>query len=76
MSVSKATARPERAQLDSQAVLRELHKALAVAKCIRLAAEYGEYGEDNQIDFADAVAGLLILIENTTELLDQPEVSP
>lgn len=62
-----------RTQLDSQALLREQHKALAVAKCIRLAAEYGE---DQQIDLADAVAGLLTLMEGMAALLDQPDVSP
>lgn len=61
-------ARPQRAQLDSQALLRELQKALAVAKCIRLAAEYGE---EDALDIADALAGLLVLIEAATAMLDQ-----
>ena len=69
----KAKVRPQRARLDSQAVLRQLQTALAVAKCISLAAEYGE---DAEIDFADAVAGLLILMEGMAVLLDQREVSP
>ena len=64
----KVQARPQRAQLDSQALLRELQKALAVAKCIRLAAEYGE---DDDLDIADALAGLLVLIEATAAMLDQ-----
>jgi hypothetical protein len=31
-----------RAQLDCQPLLRELQRALVVARCIRVAAEYGE----------------------------------
>lgn len=69
----KAQARPQRTALDSQALLRELQKALAVAKCIRIAAENGE---DDALDIADALAGLLILMERPAALLDQPEVSP
>lgn len=61
--------RPQRAQLDSQ-VLRELQKVLAVTKCIRLAAEYGE---DDSLDFADALAGLLVLIEGVVALMDRLE---
>ena len=67
-----APPRPQRAQLNSQ-VLRELQKTLAVARCIRLAAEYGE---DDALDLADALAGLLILIERAAVLVDPPEVSP
>jgi hypothetical protein len=51
---SKARARPERAQRDPQALLRELQKVLAITRCIRLAAEYGE---NDALDFADALAG-------------------
>ena len=69
----KVQARPQRTALDSQALLRELQKALAVAKCIRLAAEYGE---DDAFDIADALAGLLIVMDAAAALLDQPEVSP
>ena len=68
----RAQTRPQRVQLDSQ-VLRELQKTLAVTKCIRLAAEYGE---DDALDFADALAGLLVLLEGAAVLLDQAEVSP
>jgi hypothetical protein len=57
----------------AQALLRELQKALAVAKCIRLAAEYGQ---DDSVDIADALAGLLVLMEGVAALLDQQEVSP
>jgi hypothetical protein len=69
----KARAQPERAHRDPQALLRQLQKALAITRCIRLAAEYGE---DDALDFADALAGLLILIEGAAALLDQQEVSP
>lgn len=65
----KAQMRSRRAALNSQALLRELQKALAVARCIRLAAEYGE---DEAVDIADALAGLLALIEGAAALLDQP----
>jgi hypothetical protein len=68
----KARARPQRAQLDSKALLRELQKAFAVATCIRLTAEYGD---DDALDIADALAGLLILLEGVVMLLDQPEMS-
>jgi hypothetical protein len=57
----------------SQALISELQKVLAVTKCIRLAAEYGE---DDSLDIADALGGLLILIEAAAVLLDQPEVAP
>jgi hypothetical protein len=69
----KAQGLPQPAQLDAHALLRELQKTLAVTKCIRLAAEYGQ---DDALDIADAVAGLLVLIEGAAALLDQPEVSP
>jgi hypothetical protein len=69
----KPQARLQPAQCDPQAPLRELQKALAVAKCIRLAAEYGE---DDALDIADALGGLLILMDGIAALLDQPEVSP
>jgi hypothetical protein len=68
----RAQARPQRAPLDPPALLRELQKALAVTRCIRLAAECGE---DDALDIADAFAGLLILMERAAALLDQPEVS-
>jgi hypothetical protein len=70
----KALARLQRPRLDSQALRRELQKALAVAKCIRLAVEYGE--NNDGLDVADALAGLLILMDGTAALLDPPEVSP
>lgn len=69
----RAQARPRRPQLDPPALLRELQKAVAVARCISLAAEYGE---DDALDITDALAGLLILIEGAAVLLDPPEVSP
>lgn len=70
MSRRKAPARPQRAACDPQALLRQLQKALAIARCIRLAVEYGD---DDDPDIADAVAGLLILLEAAAVLLDQPE---
>lgn len=70
MSRRKAPARPQRAARDPQALLRQLQKALAIARCIRLAVEYGD---DDVPDIADAVAGLLILLEAAAALLDQPE---
>jgi len=66
-------ANPAAKRIDAQALLRELQKALAVARCIRIAAEYAE---DDALDLADATAGLLILMEGAAVLLDQPEVSP
>jgi hypothetical protein len=73
MGRGKARVRPQRLQRHPKALLRELQKVLAVAKCIRLAAEYGQ---DDSVDIADALAGLLILMEGAAVLLDQPEVSP
>lgn len=64
-------ARPKRAQIDQQAMLRELQKALAVTRCIRFAAEYDEHDE---VDLADALAGLLVLMEEMASLLDEREV--
>jgi hypothetical protein len=69
----KTQVRPQRAALDSQTLRRELQKALAVAKCMRLAAEYDE---DDALDIADALAGLLIVLEGTAVLLDQSEAQP
>lgn len=57
---------------DQQALLRQLQKTLAVARCIRLAADHSE---DDQLDLADALAGLLILMQRTAAMIDQPEVS-
>jgi len=73
MNAGKTRARAKRAQLDPQALLRELQKAIAVAKCISLAADYGE---DDGVVLADALAGLSILLEGVAALLDPPEVSP
>jgi hypothetical protein len=64
-----AIMRPESTQEDQQA-LRQLQIAVAVAKCIGIAAEYSE-GDD--IDLADAVAGLLQLMQPATSVLDQSE---
>lgn len=63
----------KRATHDSQAFLRQLQKALAVANCIVIAIEYRE---DHDIDIADAVAGLLILLESATTLVRAPEGAP
>jgi hypothetical protein len=65
-------ATPAAKRVDAQVLLRELQKALAVARCIRIAAEYAE---DDALDLADALAGLLILMQRTAASLDQPEVS-
>lgn len=67
MSARKGKARPKRAA--KQAVLRHLQMVLAVATCIRIAADYDE-GE--QIDLADSIAGLLVLLEEATAMLDPP----
>lgn len=74
MKAGKGKARPKRAKLDSQALLREVQIALAVARCIRLAVEYDD--DDCGLDIADALAGLLIFMQRIAAALDQPEVSP
>lgn len=58
MIVGKAQAQPTSAIHQEQ--LRRLQKAIAVARCIRLAAEYDD---SNDLDIADAVGGLLIVLE-------------
>lgn len=64
---------PEGPACIGQQALRQLQSALAVAKCIRVAAEYGDEGE---IVLADAVAGLLTLLVGITSLLDPPQGTP
>jgi len=70
MSRPKARARPARA--NRQAWLRQLQKALAVATCIRIAADHCE---PDQFDVADAVGGLLALLEAAAAMLDRSEGS-
>lgn len=55
-----------------QQALRQLQSALAIAKCIRVAAEYGD--EDEIV--ADALAGLLMLLAGVAALLDPPQGTP
>lgn len=68
MSRPKAPARRIRA--NRQAWLRQLQKALAVATCIRIAADHCE---PDQFDVADAVGGLLALLEAAAAMLDRSE---
>lgn len=67
MSGRRGKARPKRA--GQRHVLRHLQMVLAVATCIRIAADYDE-GE--QFDLADSMAGLLFLLEEATAMLDPP----
>lgn len=55
--------------LGPQALLRQLQKARAVAKCIRVAVDYG----DDELDVGDAIAGLVALLEGAIAGLDAPE---
>jgi len=71
MSRPKPRARPARA--NRQAWLRQLQKALAVATCIRIAADHCE---PDQFDVADAVGGLLALLETAAAMLDRSEGAP
>jgi hypothetical protein len=68
MSRPKARARAARA--NHQPWLRQLQRALAVATCIRIAADHCE---PDQFDVADAVGGLLALLEAAGAMLDRPE---
>lgn len=56
------------ANFEQQSVLRQLQKARAVAKCIRIAIDY----PDEDLDMADAVGGLVMLIEGALASLDPP----
>ena len=73
MSRRQATARKTCTQPDTQSILRQVQKALAVAVCIRIAADCGE---DDSLDIADAIAALLSLLEATAAMLDPAEDSP
>lgn len=73
MSRKKANVRRTRTQPDTQSTLRQVQKALAVAACIRIAVDCGE---DDSLDIADAIAGLLSLLEPAAAMLDPPEDSP
>jgi len=59
------------ASFEQQAVLRQLQKARAVALCIRIAIDY----PDDDLDVADAVRGLVTLIDGAIVTLDQPKAS-
>lgn len=58
--------RPESTREDRQALLRQLQKALAVAKCIRIAVNYG----NDDLDVSDAVSGVVALLEDIIAGLD------
>jgi hypothetical protein len=58
---------------DTQSILRQVQKALAVGACIRIAVECGE---EDSLDTADAIAGLVSLLEATAAMLDPLEDSP
>lgn len=60
------------ANIDQQALLRQLQKARAMATCIRIAIDYPE----DDLDVADAVAGLAIVLEGAIVILDQPTALP
>lgn len=68
MKTVKATARPERTQIQSPQ--RRMQTALAVAKCIEIAADHPD--EHQQLDLADAVAGLGTLVESAIAMVGQP----
>ncbi|WP_129779450.1 hypothetical protein [Peristeroidobacter soli] len=69
MKAAKASARRERAQV--HAPHRRMQTALAVAKCIEIAADHPD--EHQQLDLADAVAGLSTLVESAIAMLGQSE---
>jgi hypothetical protein len=58
---------------DTQSILRQVQKALAVAACIRIAVDCGE---EDALDIADAIAGLVSLLDAAAAMLDRPEDSP
>lgn len=64
MSAGEAQARAQRAQHNP---LRLVQQARAVAKCITIAIDGGE-----EIDVADAIAGLVLLLDMAAAALDQP----
>ena len=66
MNTPKASTRPLR--VDQRALLRQLQVVRAMAKCLQIAIEYGH---DDQLDLADAVSGLLILLEGAATMLDE-----
>jgi hypothetical protein len=68
--MSRPKARTRAARANHQPWLRQLQKALAVATCIRIAADHFE---PEQFDVADAVGGLLILLETAAAMLDRSE---
>lgn len=72
MSRRKPKPRPEHVPSEQQC-LRQLQQAVALAKCLAIAAEYSEQGD---IDFADALAVLLQPMERATALLDQAKERP
>lgn len=71
MSGQHATPRRKRTAPDTQLILRQVQKALAVAACIRIAADCGE--EEDSLDTADAIAGLVSLLDAAAAMLDPPE---
>lgn len=73
MSRRRATVRKIRAQPDTQSILRQVQKAIAVGACIGIAVDSGE---DDSLDIADAIAALLSLLEATAAMLDPAEDSP
>lgn len=73
MSRQQATPRRKRTAPDSQLILRQVQKALAVAACIRIAVDCGE---EDSLDVADAIAGLVGLLEVAAAMLDPPEDAP
>ena len=58
---------------DTQSILRQVQKAIAVGACIGIAVDSGE---DDSLDIADAIAALLSLLEATAAMLDPAEDSP
>jgi hypothetical protein len=74
MKKRSAKKRRTRTTPDTQSILRQVQKALAVAACIRIAADCGE--EEDSLDTADAIAGLVSLLEAAAAMLDRPEDSP
>lgn len=72
MSRRQVTERRTRTTPDTASILRQVQKALAVAACIRIAVDCGE---DDSLDIADAIAGLLSLLEPVAAMLDPPEDS-
>lgn len=59
-------------RIDQSRLVRQLQQALAVARAIVIAAEY----PDDGLDLADAVSGLVIVLERVTDGLNRLEVRP